>query len=475
MIVGIDLGTTHSLISVWKEGKPLLVPNGNGEVMTPSVVGVDGDGNVVVGEAARLCPDAITNFKRYMGTNKVFRMGKESFRPEELSALILKGLIHDAEVFTGEKVTEAVLTVPAYFNNNQRKATHLAGQLAGLSVERLINEPTAAALSYGIHQKDEETTFLVFDLGGGTFDVSIVELFSGIIEVRSSAGDNFLGGEDFSGVLEGMIRAKIWEEHQIDPEKLSSEGRFILRRAAHDLKHALSVEEEACSVFELEGKKIEIPYSRKNFEIYSRPLLDRLRGPLEKALSDARIRPAELNAVILVGGATRMPLIQSEIAKMLGHFPNSSVHPDEAVGLGAGIQAALKERHEDVKDVVVTDVCPFSLGTAIVQKYSSKTRFLPIIERNTTIPTSRTERLSTASDNQVKMNIDVYQGESFHLDENIKIGEFSVTVPSAPRGVEDVDVRYSYDANGLLEVEATVLSTKETKKNCDPKSGPRAL
>lgn len=461
MIVGIDLGTTHSLISVWKDQKSFLIPNRFKKTLTPSAVAVDDQGSLLVGEAALSRPYAAVNFKRYMGTNKIFRLGKRALLPEELSALILRSLVRDAEAYLGEKVTEAVISVPAYFNNTQRKATHLAGELAGLKVERLINEPTAAALAYGLHKEEAETKFLVFDLGGGTFDVSIVELFSGIIEVRSSAGDNFLGGEDFSAALEDAMKGKLWKDFEVDAARFDSTQAHAFHESVQTLKHDLSAQSEATFSFE----NVKIPFSRTDFETLVRPLLDRLQSPLAQALSDARIRPQELDAVILVGGATRMPVIQSEIAKMLGLFPQSTVHPDEAVAIGCGIQAALKMRHADLKDVVVTDVCPFSLGTSVIQdRQSSGCRFLPIIERNTTIPASRVESLVTTRDNQSRMKIDVYQGESYRLEENIKIGEFSVSIPPAPAGTEPVDIRYSYDVNGLLEVEATVESTGLQKK-----------
>lgn len=464
MIVGIDLGTTNSLIAVWKEKQPLLVPNRFGKVLTPSIVGVDEKGNILIGDAAREASYSIANFKRYMGADKIFTLGNYQFRPEELSALILKSLICDAEAFLGEKIEEAVISVPAYFNDMQRKATRMAGKLANLKVERLINEPTAAALSYGLHQRETETKFLIFDLGGGTFDVSLVEIFSSIMEVRSSAGDNHLGGKDFSDVLEEAIKEKLWKERGIDHTQFDKATLSRLRIEIETLKNQLSKTFDAQLSLQLEAQSIEISISRQMFKTLSVPLLERLRKPVEQSLRDARIRPQELDAVILVGGATRMPMVQEEVAGMLGIFPQFTVNPDEAVALGTAIQAALKERHHDLKDVVVTDVSPFSLGISVCQEHNSdELRFFPIIERNTTIPTSKSKTVFSVYHNQKEMLIDVYQGESFRLEDNIKIGEFLIPLPPGPPGTA-VDVRYSYDMNGLLEVEATVLNTQKQKK-----------
>jgi len=457
MLVGIDLGTTNSLISVWEDGKPKLIPNAQGTFLTPSVISLDASGNIVVGKP-RSNNLFLANFKRYMGTNKVLHLGTHSFRPEELSALVLQSLIRDAETYLKSKVTEAVITVPAYFNDTQRKATRMAGQLAGLKVERLLNEPTAAALAYGLHNRDGESKFLIFDLGGGTFDVSIVELFSGVIEVRSSAGDNRLGGEDFTDALEDYLRYEMLKRHQIDCNAFDAIKRVNMRQEAQKVLHQLSGKDEV--LFQFEGKEILVTVAKFNELVI--PLIERIKIPLEKALRDARILPDQLDLVILVGGATRMPLIASEVAKMFGKFPQMVLHPDEAVGLGAAVQAALKEQHRDLDDVVITDVCPYSLGTdvrAYKNRHGAGTKFYPIIERNTTIPASRVERLVTTQDFQTQVLIPVYQGESYNVDENVKIGELSIALPRARAGEEPFEVRFTYDINGLLEVEVTVVST----------------
>jgi molecular chaperone HscC len=476
-IVGIDLGTTNSLISVWEGDRPKLIPNAQGKFLTPSIVSLDSSGHVVVGYPAIEQLEthnqlSLASFKRYMGTNKQLRLGEHTFRPEELSALVLKNLIRDAEAYLKTTITEAVITVPAYFNDKQRKATQLAGELAGIKVERLLNEPTAAALAYGLHNRDAETKFLIFDLGGGTFDVSIVEVFCGVIEVRSSAGDNRLGGEDFTDALETYIKIELSKRYNIDSSALQPETQTRWRHQIQMLLHELSDKEEGFFKVIYQNQQIEIPVSRHQFNALVIPLIQRIRTPLEKALRDARIRPEDLDLVILVGGATRMPLVGLEVAKMFGKFPQSILHPDEAVALGAGVQAALKERRQELRDVVITDVCPYSLGTDVLagnyKNYTERSgrdvRFLPIIERNTTIPTSRVVRLHTAADNQTAMKIPVYQGESYNVEENVKIGEFSFPIPPRPAGEEKFDLRYTYDINGVLEVEATVLSTGKQRK-----------
>lgn len=470
MIIGIDLGTTNSLAAVWEENGARLIPNAEGKYLTPSIVSLDSAGNVVVGKSQVDQLDAhqqlsLASFKRYMGTNKILQLGDHSFRPEELSALIIKSLIRDAETYLNTKVTEAIVTVPAYFNDVQRKATRLAGQLAGIKVERLLNEPTAAAIAYGLQNLESETKFLIFDLGGGTFDVSIVELFSGIIEVRSSAGDNRLGGDDFADKLEELVQNELFKQFQIDFNKLNAETKVRFRHQIQLLLHTLSDKESALFSTTHDGKLIEITVSREQFNHCVQPLMERIRAPLEKALHDARILPHQLDSLILVGGATRMPLISQEVAKLFGKFPFSNVQPDTVVALGAAAQAAMKQRHQDLKDVVITDVCPFTLGTDIIDKQSPDgLRFFPIIERNMAIPTSRVERLVTTADYQKKMHVGIFQGESYRLDENVKIGEVVAIVPPNLAGEEAIDVRYTYDINGLLEVDVTTVSTGQQKK-----------
>jgi len=394
-----------------------------------------------------------------MGTEKTFNLGKYSFSPQELSSFVLKSLKADAEAFLGEEVTDAVISVPAYFNDPQRKATKRAAELAGLRVERLISEPTAAAISYGLHNEESETQFLVFDLGGGTFDVSILELFEGVMEVKSIAGDSFLGGEDFTNILVSHFIKK----NNIDIQDLDYKERSAIYKQAELCKIALSEEQVGKMSLIIKDKNCEVNINREEFERISNELLLKLRRPIERALSDASLSPRDLDAVVLIGGSTRMPVVKSVVGKMFGKLPYSNINPDEAVALGAAIQAALKDRNEDLKEIILTDVCPYTLGTNVVKnigdgKYEAG-YFFPIIERNTPIPVSRVEQLCSVYDNQRKIRVEVYQGESRRVENNIKLGDMSIAIPKAPAGEQAVDIRYTYDINGILEVEVTVVET----------------
>lgn len=468
-MIGIDLGTTNSLAAYWAEDGAVIIPNVLGDHLTPSVVSVDGNGDILVGRIAQermiTHPEATAaTFKRFMGTEKKYSLASHSFSPEELSSFVLKALKSDAEAYLGEPVTEAVISVPAYFNDTQRKATKAAAELAGLRVERLISEPTAAAIAYGLHQESPETKFLVFDLGGGTFDVSILELFEGIMDVKSIAGDNFLGGEDFTELLVSHFL----HTHQLESESLSSKAKSLLYKQAEMCKLALGQETAATMHLKSDGSTLELHINRTEYEKLAQPLLLRLRQPIERALRDASLTPADLDAIILIGGATRMPLIRNVIARMFGRMPYSNIHPDETVALGAAIQTALKQRNQALEEIILTDVCPYTLGTSVVRELGggqySDGHFLPIIERNTPIPVSRVERLYTISDNQKRLNVDVYQGESRRVENNIKLGELQIKVPPAPAGEQSIDVRYTYDINGILEVEVVSVSTGEKKR-----------
>lgn len=468
-MIGIDLGTTNSLAAYWAEDGAVIIPNVLGDHLTPSVVSVDGNGDILVGRIAQermiTHPEATAaTFKRFMGTEKKYSLASHSFSPEELSSFVLKALKSDAEAYLGEPVTEAVISVPAYFNDTQRKATKAAAELAGLRVERLISEPTAAAIAYGLHQESPETKFLVFDLGGGTFDVSILELFEGIMDVKSIAGDNFLGGEDFTELLVSHFL----HTHQLESESLSSKAKSLLYKQAEMCKLALGQETAATMHLKSDGSTLELHINRTEYEKLAQPLLLRLRQPIERALRDASLTPADLDAIILIGGATRMPLIRNVIARMFGRIPYSNIHPDETVALGAAIQTALKQRNQALEEIILTDVCPYTLGTSVVRELGggqySDGHFLPIIERNTPIPVSRVERLYTVSDNQKRLNVDVYQGESRRVENNIKLGELQIKVPPAPAGEQSIDVRYTYDINGILEVEVVSVSTGEKKR-----------
>jgi len=468
-IIGIDLGTTNSLVSYWDGSRAVIIPNAHGQNLTPSVVGVDdsthNDTDILVGAVAQqrlITHPQLTAalFKRYMGSNKEYSLGSRSFRPEELSALVIRSLKDDAEAFLNEEVAEAVISVPAYFNDQQRKTTQAAGQLAGLKVERLINEPTAAAISYGLHNNNDQSSFLVFDLGGGTFDVSVLSLFDNIMEVNATAGHNALGGEDF---VEQIIKSFLHSQQLEKPLNLKTLS--LLRYKAEQLKCALTTQDSATLSIDIEQQLYNWTLDRKQFESISSDLLHRIRQPIERALNDAAITPGELNAVILVGGATRMPLIRSLSAKMFSRYPTSHQNPDEVVAMGAAIQAGLKSRHHALKEVILTDVCPYTLGIETVQtqaeNHSQSGQFSPIIERNTVIPVSKESDFYSCNDNQPALSINIFQGESRLTKNNIKLGGFSINIPPAPAGEQGVTVRFTYDINGILEVQATTHGSGE--------------
>jgi molecular chaperone HscC len=470
MIIGIDLGTTHSLAAVWKDGRPQLVVNPLGTYLTPSCVSIDEDGSVLVGQAARdrlqTHPGSTAAlFKRYMGSDKTFQLGARSYRPEELSSLVLRSLKADAEALLGEAVTEAVITVPAYFSDSQRKATRIAGQLAGLKVERLVNEPTAAALAYGLHQDEESTQFLVFDLGGGTFDVSILEMFEGVMEVRATAGDNFLGGEDFANAIVELFFAETGL-----PEAARQDGGFMqqLVSRAEMAKRALSDSESAAVSLYWHDREHTLALTQERFRDISAPLLARLRAPVERALRDASIRAGEIDNVVLAGGATRSPIVRQLVTRMFGRFPAMAINPDEVVALGAAVMAGLKARDAALKEVVMTDVCPYTLGVETVHRMPGGGEvdgyFSPIIERNTVVPASRVKRYLPVREGQRMLKLEVFQGEARLVRDNIALGSLEVPLPRGPNVEPNVEVRFTYDVNGLLEVEATVLATAEVHR-----------
>lgn len=463
-IVGIDLGTTNSLVACFKDNVPVVIKNVYGETLTPSIVSVDENGEVFVGKIAKerqiTHPESTASlFKRHMGTKKEYKLGDKKFLPEELSSLIIRNLKADAEEFLGEEVTEAVISVPAYFNDTQRKATKRAGELAGLKVERIINEPTAAAIAYGLHEKNSNTKFLVFDLGGGTFDISVLELYKNIMEVRAVAGDNYLGGEDFTKVLMEIFARR----NDLDLNDLDSKTYNLLRKQAEVAKRNFSKEKTAELSIKIDDKEIKETISSSEFEKDCELLLAKLRKPIERALSDAAIKLKEIDTIVLVGGGTKLPLIRSFVGKLFGRLPATNINPDEVVAMGAAIQAAMKKRDKAIKEIVLTDVCPYTLGTnTSIQKpggYYESGHFFPIIERNTVIPVSRVERLYTVKDNQKKISVEILQGESRLAKENILLGEITVSVPPSRGGEQAIDVRYTYDINGILEVEVTVVST----------------
>lgn len=469
MIVGIDLGTTNSLIAYFTEEGAKIIPNRLGKNLTPSVVSVDEEGNVYVGETARermsLYPDSVAQtFKRSMGTEREYVLSGKKYKPEELSSMVLRALKEDAESFLGEEVTEAVISVPAYFDDKRRKATKRAGELAGLKVERMISEPTAAAVAYGLYDKTQDTRFLVFDLGGGTFDVSILELYHNILEVRAVAGDNYLGGEDFTEVMAKLFLQK----SNLSLSNLSQKEQVRLYRQAEKAKRAISEQSEVVMTFLYKEETKEEKITVKEYEEACEELLQKIREPVKKSLADAGLKLSDIDEVLLIGGATRLSVVREFLIRLFRKFPDTKMNPDEAVALGAAVQAAMKERREEVKEVILTDVCSFTLGTEVVVEYEEGRfedgRFCPIIERNTVIPASHTERLYTARDNQDKVRVRVLQGESRFARNNLYLGELEIDVPKAPKGQECVDVTYTYDINSLLEVEVKVVSTGRSQK-----------
>lgn len=465
MIVGIDLGTTHSLIGAYTQHSSTLFPNALGDLLTPSVVSVDGD-TVLVGQAARdrlisHPQHTVASFKRWMGTSRETRLGARSFRPEELSALVLRSLLADAEAALGEKITEAVISVPAYFSDAQRKATRSAGELAGVRVERLINEPTAAALAYSLQTREQESRFLVFDLGGGTFDVSILESFDNVFEVHASAGDNFLGGEDFLDVL----LETFCKDHSLRQQAIPAQELGQLRRKLELMKRELGGTANRPLHIVIGGKSYEWNIDEDRFSSLCEPLVQRMRGPVERAMRDAKLQPSQLDEIVLVGGASRMPLVARLVSRMFGRLPLRHVNPDQAIALGASVAAGLKSRDAKLEEIILTDVCPYTLGTQVARRDPNgqihNGYFHPIIMRNSTVPISREDVFYPMNEQQKQLIIDIFQGENPLVANNIKLGEISLDLDNRRQNNENgVTVRFTYDINGLLQVEVTEHATQ---------------
>ncbi|KJK19619.1 Hsp70 family protein [Pseudomonas sp. NPDC087612] len=458
-MLGIDLGTTNSLVAVWQDGRAQLIPNALGDVLTPSVVSLDEDGSILVGKAAR---SRLTThpqrtaaaFKRFMGSEKKISLGEQAFSPEELSALVLGALKADAEAFLGCPISEAVISVPAYFSDEQRKRTSFAAELAGLKVQRLINEPTAAAMAYGLHEQKFERT-LIFDLGGGTFDVTVLEYALPLIEVHASTGDNFLGGEDFTGAL---LQACL-QDWQLKPTMLAPQALASLADAIEQLKCKLGEGEQHLS-WNGDGVSRQWLLDEARAQKIWAPLLARIRAPIEQALRDARLRASDLDSLVLVGGATRMPVVQQMVSTLFGRLPYRHLDPDTIVALGAATQAACKARDSAIEELILTDVCPYTLGIAAMDGDYQTEIFAPIIDRNTVIPTSRIKPFYSTHVEQKAISIRVYQGERPWVEDNIFVDAF--TIPLTPNGkIQRLDVRFSYDINGLLEVDVTLPQTRE--------------
>ncbi|AOA58006.1 Hsp70 family protein [Acinetobacter larvae] len=456
-MIAIDLGTSNSLVGVFENGEARILTNAYGEKLTPSAIALDEEQQLLIGQAAlelrHLGHPVLTSFKRLMGSTQNLKLGQQYFNAIELSSLILKSLKQDAEQALATTVDEAVITVPAYFNDIQRQATISAAELAGLKVSRLINEPTAAALAYGLGQSDDNC-FLIFDLGGGTFDVSIVELFDGVIEVRASAGDNYLGGDDFTQLIIKQFWKKYAHAFNLEQGLIPNDIEVALKAKAQHAIHCLSKDSQTTLRFKWQSLDLSFEIQQSEFAQWAEPLLQRLRRPLERALRDARIRPEQIDQVVLVGGATRMPLVRKLVTKLFGRFPSTSVQPDEAVVRGACIQAGLKAKDQTLQEVVLTDVCPFSLGIAV----GDDDQFSPILERNIVIPASRVNSYYTMQKSQRQINVRIYQGEHRLCKENVFLGELEVKLPPSDDH-ESIEVRFSYNPNGILDVDVEIPST----------------
>ena len=472
-MIGIDLGTTNSLATyIDDNGEIQFVKNEYGNILIPSVVGIDENDDIIVGELAKErrmmnAGETASNFKRRMGTDAKIKVKNRTFDAQMLSSFVLKHLKENAEKQLNEKINRAIISVPAYFNDKQRRDTKMAAELAGLTVERLINEPTAAALSLGSHILDQNLKFIVLDLGGGTFDVTLLETFENIMEVLSISGDTMLGGEDFTTKICEIFLKNI----KLSIADLSRDERTKLYTKADRAKKLISLKNVEIEM-EIKGKKYKSEITQENFRETVKPLLVKMKVAIDKALQDGNTDAREIEKVILVGGAVKLGIIEEFVEKYFHKMRGEKIYfnnddfiennklvsiaadPDTVVAYGVGIAVGMKERNKMFKERILTDVCPFTLGTELVGN-----RFAPIIPRNTTVPTSKSEYFYTIDDYQDKVNVGIYQGESLNIDDNLFLGNFLIDVPRNIAGKEAINVRFTYDINGILEVEATVVST----------------
>ncbi len=463
-IIGIDLGTTNSLAVCWRNGKAEIIKNSMGDIVTPSAVSIDETGEVLVGKIARerliSHPDfSASEFKRSMGLHTKILLGGKEYAPEELSALVLKKIKSDAEMYLGEPVEEAVISVPAYFDDNCRNATKLAASLSGLKVERLVNEPSAAALAYLAGHDFGDGTFMIVDFGGGTLDVSIVDAFDSVIEILAVAGNNHLGGKDFNEA----IAQYFCRENNLDYSKLSADSKAVIYKTAENCKRALSDIPMTIMAANIEERRYSASLDNNKLIEISAEIFEKFAEPVRKALRDSRCSLEELDDVILVGGSCKMPTVRAFVEKITGIKPSTDINPDTAIALGAGIFAGIKDRNENLKDIVLTDICPFSLGISVFDEQMNESVMEFIIERNTSLPSSRIKDFTAVRNGQTKFNISVYQGESMLPVKNLLLGRIECTCPPTKSHEPLCSVRLTYDINGILLVDVKNFADGRTE------------
>lgn len=474
-VIGIDLGTTNSLGCVYRNGKAELIPNAYGSYLTPSVVSMTEDGKLIVGQPAKdrliTHPErTVSSFKKDMGTGRSWKPGEKSFLPEELSSLVIRSIVEDAQNYLGEEIEEAVISVPAYFHDEQRVAVKRAGALAGIHVERIVNEPSAAALA-SYFTANEEQNMLVFDFGGGTLDVSLVDCFDTMVEIVSVAGNNRLGGDDF----DRLIAEHFLREHGVARQQLRAQEYAVLLKQAERCKKLLSEQDEVVMHATVGDQLYESTYTMDRLFEESKALLKEIRQVIGRALKDGKMTIHDVDLVVMAGGSSKMPLIQKYIRHLFHKAPMVQGNCDELIALGLGLVCGVKERKEEIKDYILTDICPFSLGVATINEADPDRAYMAnIINRNTVLPCSRVRRFYTASDQQDYVVVEIHQGENTYAQDNLLLGKIEISVPPKPKRKEAVDVRFTYDINGILVVDTRVVSTGVVKTHIISQKIPEA-